>query len=189
MNTRIFRCIGRGLSAASLSLFVALAGCADPGTDLATETKKDEAAMGMYSDLTKITDPAEKAAAEAFKQAGADVFVMGGSVTDVSFGNGGCDDAMAANLAKTPKLERLTLTNCTKVTDASVVTISALKGLKMVSIQGSGITNSGAKKIMDALPKDTTVMHPAIQMMQQPGGSGPGAGAPGPGGPGGPPGR
>lgn len=183
MNTRIFRCLGRGLSAASLSLLVALAGCADPGTDIATETKKDQAAMGMYADLTKITDPAEKAAAEAFKTAGADVFVSAGSVIDISFGQGGCDDAMAANLAKTPKLERLTLTNCTKVTDASVVTISALKGLKMVVIQGSGITNAGATKIQAALPEGATVMHPAIQMMQQPGGSAPGAGAPGTGGP------
>jgi len=190
MDTRILRSNGRGLVTASLSLLVALTGCGDPGSNVAAEKEKDAAALTSYSDLNSITDAGEKAAAQAFKKAGADVFVNEGSAIDVSFNSGGCDDALVANnLAKTPKLERLSLTNCKNVTDNSVETISALKELKLLSLQGTSISNAGAKKIQAAVGKDTMVMHPAIQMMQQPGGGGgPGGGGPGGGGPGGPPG-
>ena len=166
MDTRILRSIGRGLVTASLSLLVALTGCSDPGTNIAAEAEKDKAAVENYMDLTQITNAGEKAAAEAFKNAGADVFASGGTVMEVSFHSGGCDDAMAATLAKTPKLERLSLTNCKNVTDKSIATISTLKGLTFLGLQGSGISNAGAKKIQEAFGKDTMVMHSAIQRMQ-----------------------
>lgn len=163
MDTRILRSIGRGLVTASLSLLVALTGCSDPGTDVAAETAKDKAAVESYTDLTQVTNAGEKAAAEVFKNAGADVFASGGSVMEVSFHSGGCDDALAATLAKTPKLERLSLTDCKNVTDKSIATISTLKGLKFLSLQGTSISNAAAKKIQESFGKDTMVMHPAIQ--------------------------
>ena len=178
MDTRILRCIGRGLGAAGLSLLVALTGCSNPGTDVEAEKKKDADALASYADLNLITDAGEKTVAMAFKNAGADVFVTAGTVTDILFSAAGCDDVMAATLSQTPNVERLTLGGSSKVTDKSVPAISSLKNLKMADLQGTSISNAGAKKIQAAAGKGAMVMHPAIQMMQGPGG--------GPGGPGGP---
>ena len=188
MDTRILPHLGRGLLAATLSLLVALAGCGDPGTNVAEEKKKDDSALADSSDLTQIKDPAEQTAAKAFKTAGANVFVTGGTVTDIGFQSGGCDDTLAASLTKTPNIERLTLMGCSKVTDASVGAISSLKKLKMAMLNGTGITNAGAKKIQAAVGSGGMVMHPGTaggMMKAMGGGPGgpPGGGRPGAGGP------
>ena len=193
MHTRILPHVGRGLLVASLSLLVGLAGCGDPGTNVETEKKKDDNAMAVRSDLSTITDAAEQAAAKAFQSAGGMVFVTDGTVTDIGFQGGGCDDALAANLAKTPNVERLTLMGCSKVTDASVAVISSLKNLEIAMLIGTGISAAGAKKIEKAVGSGGMVRHPATgaAMMKAAGGSaGPPDGGPG-GGPGGgrPPGR
>ncbi len=157
--------IGHKLLAASLPLTLtaalAITGCSDPGTNVAQEKDKDQANFDSYSDLSRITDPNEMKAAKALKAAGAGVFVTEGSVIDVGFQNGGCDDAVAANLKHTPNLTGLVLQGCSKVTDASVDTIAGLKKIKMLVIEGTGITNAGAIKIKNALPKNAMIMHPA----------------------------
>ncbi|HCC99356.1 MAG TPA: hypothetical protein DER64_02420, partial [Planctomycetaceae bacterium] len=172
-----------------LSIIVALSGCADPGTNADDEKKKDDNDLKARTNLNSIKDPEEKAAAQAFKKAGANVFLDSGTVTDVGFQQGGCDDAMAANLTKTPNIQRLTLMGCSKVTDKSVPAIAALKNLKMAMLTGTGITADGAKKIQKAVGNGGMVMHPATQgsmmkMMGGPGGA-KGGGGPGGGGPGG----
>ena len=190
MDTRNLSLGSRWLVAAGLSIIVALSGCGDPGTNVGDEKKKDDDELKARSDLNTIKNPDEKAAAQAFKKAGANVFLDSGTVTDVGFQGGGCDDAMAANLTKTPNVQRLTLMSCSKVTDKSVPAIVALKNLKMAMLTGTGITAAGAKKIQKAVGNGGMVMHPATQggmmkMMGGPGGAkGGGGGGPG-GGPGG----
>ena len=98
MDTRNLSLGSRWLVAAGLSIIVALSGCAAPGTNVGDEKKKDENALMTRSDLNTIKNADEKAAAQAFKKAGANVFVDSGTVTDIGFQQGGCDDAMAANL-------------------------------------------------------------------------------------------
>ena len=184
MDTRNLNFGSRWLVAAGLSLIVALSGCGDPGTNVGDEKKKDDDDLKARSDLNTITNADEKTAAVAFKKAGANVFLNAGTVTDIGFMQGGCDDALAANLTKTPNVERLTLVGCSKVTDKSVAAISGLKNLKMAMLNGTGITAAGAKKIVAAVGSGGMVMHPATQgsMMKAMGG---GAGGPGGGGPGG----
>ena len=163
MDTRNLCHLNRGLLAASLSLLVGLAGCPDPGTNVDAERKKDDNEMTKRSDLSLIKDAAEQAAAKAFKAAGADVFLSDGTVTDVSFQGGGCDDELAANLTKTPNVMRLTLMGCSKVTDASAEAIAGLKNLKMAILEGTSITAAGAKKIQTAVGNGGMVMHPSTQ--------------------------
>ena len=169
--------VGHRLLAASLPLILtatlALTGCSDPGTNVAQEKDKDQESFDSYSDLSKITDPNEMKAAKALKAAGASVFVLEGSVIDVGFQNGGCDDAIAENLKHTPNLTQLTLMNCSKVTDASVDAIAGLKKLTTVMLTGTGITNAGAMKIKNALAKTAMIMHPATEgAMRRAGGGG-----------------
>jgi len=193
MYTRHLLRLSRGLLAASLLFLTALIGCSDPGTSVETEKVKDDEAMGNHMDLTTIADPAEKSAAEALKGAGAMVMLDEEShVSQVAFQNGGANDALLANLGKTPKLTSLMLMNCPQVTDKSVATMSGLKNLTQVQLMQTGISNAGAKKIQAALGKGAMVNHPgtARSMMQQNPSTAPGGG-PGGGGPlggGGPPG-
>jgi len=193
MDTRNLCHLSHGLLAASLSLLVGLAGCGDPGTNVDAEKKKDDNEMVRRSDLSLIKDAAEQTAAKAFKAAGGNVFLSEGTVTDVTFEGGGCDDALAANLTKTPNVVRLTLMGCSQVSDASVEAISGLKNLKMAILTGTGITAAGAKKIQTAVGNGGMVMHPSTQgsMRKAMGGGGPGGppgGGPGGGAGGGPPG-
>jgi tetratricopeptide (TPR) repeat protein len=151
----------------------------DPDSEWSNDLErkaKSKAALPNRSDLSTITNPDEKAAALAFKAAGANLFLTNGTVTDIGFLGGGCDDALAANLAKTPYVERLTLLGCPKVTDKSVAAISGLKKLKMAMLIGTGISAVGAKKIQRAVGRGGMVMHPATQrsMMKALGGGGPG---------------
>ena len=191
MDTRNLCHLNRGLLAASLSLLVGLAGCPDPGTNVDAEKKKDENDMVRRSDLSLIKDAAEQSAAKAFKAAGADVFLSDGTVTDIGFQGGGCNDELAANLTKTPNVVRLTLMGCSEVTDASAEAIAGLKNLKMAVLTGTGITAAGAKKIQTAVGNAGMVMHPSTQGSMRKGmGSGgpggpPGGGPPGGGRPGG----
>ena len=157
--------IGHRLLAASLTAALAITGCGDPEANVETESEKDQASMDSYMDLSTITDPNEMKAAKALKAAGASVFVFEGSVIEVGFYNGGCDDAVAANLKLTPNLNQLTFSKCPKLTDASVDTIAGLKKLTAVVLTGSGITDAGAKQIKKALGKDAVVSHPATEMM------------------------
>ncbi len=156
--------IGRRLLAASLTVALAITGCGDPDSNVEGESETDQATMDSYTDLSKITDPNEMKAAKALKNAGANVFVENGSVIDVGFYNGGCDDSVAANLKLTPNLKQLAFFSCPKVTDASADTIAGLKKLASVVLTGSSITAAGAKKIKQALGKDAVVSHPATEM-------------------------
>ncbi len=160
-NSRIR--IGHRLLAASLTAALAITGCSDPDGDVKNESEKDQASMDSYMDLSTITDPNEMKAAKALEAAGANVFVSDGTVIDVGFYNGACDDALAANLKHTPNLVQLALPNCKKLTDASVDTIAGLKKLSDVMLTGSGITDAGAKKIKNALGNDVQVVHPATE--------------------------
>jgi hypothetical protein len=157
--------IGHRLLAASLTAALAITGCSDPEANVEKESEKDQATMDSYMDLSTITDPTEMKAAKALKNAGANVFVEEGSVIDVGFYNGGCDDAVAANLKHTPNVKQLAFFNCPKVTDASADTIAGLKKLIGVVLTGSSITDAGAKKIKQALGKDAVVSHPATEMI------------------------
>lgn len=176
MDTRFLTLVGRWFVTAGLSLTVALCGCSDPGTDVAEEGKKDQTSYKNSLDLNTITDAGEKAAAQALKKAGADVMVGNGSVKDVGFTQGGCDDAVAANLAKTPNLEGLTLMGCRGVTDKSADVIAKLSKLKMVMLHGTGITAAGVAKIKAGAPS-ARIMHPSTKAAQKGQGGPPSAGA------------
>ncbi|MDP7277039.1 MAG: hypothetical protein QF363_16295 [Planctomycetaceae bacterium] len=172
MDTRFSELAGRWFLTAGLSLAVALCSCADPGTDVAEEKKKDADSYEASMNLDNITDPGEKAAAEALKAAGADVMVGNGSVLDVGFSQGGCDDAVAANLAKTPNLEGLTLMGCRGVSDKSADVIAKLSKLKMVMLEGTAITAAGVTKIKAGAP-NARIMHPATNAAQKAASGGP----------------
>jgi hypothetical protein len=159
--------IGHRLLVASLTAALAITGCGDPEANVETESEKDQASMDSYMDLSTITDPNEMKAAKALEAAGANVFVSEGSVIDVGFYNGGCDDAVAANLKLTPNLTQLAMPDCPKVTDASVDTIVGLKKLEAVVLTGTGITDAGAKRIQKAFGKDVVVQHPATDSTLQ----------------------
>ncbi len=176
MDTRFSIQAGRWFITTGLSLAVALCSCADPGTDVAEETKKDADSYKNSMDLNKITDQGEKAAAEALKAAGADVMVGNGSVLDVGFSQGGCDDAVAANLAKTPNLEGLTLMGCRGVTDKSADVIAKLSKLKMIMLDGTAVTAAGVAKIKAGAP-NAQIMHPSTNAAFKTGGGPPSAGA------------
>ena len=171
--TRKFDLYLRGLATSlGLALVVAVSGCGAPGTNVADEKKKDDAAFQTYSDLNMITDPAEKTAAQALKKAGGQVFIKDGSVSEIMFQQGGLDDATAAHLAKMPNVEQLGLPGCTGVTDKSIPHMVAMKNLKMALLMNTGISASGVKKLMAAHPK-ANIMHPASMnaMRKQAGGA------------------
>ncbi|MFP6770576.1 MAG: hypothetical protein VB859_20550 [Planctomycetaceae bacterium] len=172
MYTRFSNQAGRWFITTGLSLAVALCSCADPGTDVSEEKKKDADSYKNSMDLNKITDQGEKAAAQALKAAGGDVMVGNGSVLDVGFSQGGCDDTVATNLAKTPNLEGLTLMNCRGVTDKSADVIAKLSKLKMVMLEGTAITAAGVAKIKAGAP-NARIMHPSTNAAQKAASGGP----------------
>lgn len=159
--TRTFDLNLRGLATSlGLGLAVAVSGCGAPGTNVADEKKKDDAAFKTYSDLNLITDPGEKTAAQALKKAGGQVFIKDGSVSEIMFQQGGLDDTTAAHLAKMPNVEQLGIPGCTGVTDKSIPHMVAMKNLKMAMLMNTGISASGAKKLAAAHP-NANIMHPA----------------------------
>ena len=159
--TRTFDFNLRGLiTSLGLGLVVAVSGCGAPGTNVAEEKKKDQAAFTSYSDVNLITDPAEKTAAQALVKAGGQIFIKDGSVSEIMFQKGGLDDTNAAHLAKTPNVVSLGFPGCTGVTDKSVPHIVAMKNLERAQLMNTGITAAGVKKLMAAHPK-ANIMHPA----------------------------
>jgi Leucine-rich repeat (LRR) protein len=56
-------------------------------------------------------------------------------------------------LKSLPRLERLKLQGCNKITDDSISTLAAMPSLKEVDLQGTGVTEQGAAKLRAAKPK------------------------------------
>lgn len=61
------------------------------------------------------------------------------------------DDALKS-LRDTPSLENLHMFGCKKVTDAGLVHLSELRGLKILDIRETGVSDAGRAKLQAALP-------------------------------------